>query len=130
MSFITLDSGKREEFTTGARRDSQADKPRFDLIPVGPLKRLADLYARGAIKYGENNYERGIPLRRVYASLLRHVYAWAMGNTDEDHLAAVAWNAMALMHFQDEIKAGRLPQSLDDMFTPPSEGATTDQPAE
>ena len=52
-SFSAKESGKRQEFDTGMVRDQQDGKPRYDLIPVGPLKRLADLYARGAIKYDE-----------------------------------------------------------------------------
>src|ERR1700736_4429046 len=98
--YVTTDSGEREAFDTGARRDTQTDKPRFDLIPVEPLTRLAALYARGAAKYGEGNYEKGMPFQRVIASLLRHVYAWMDGEQTEDHLAAVAWNAFALMFFE------------------------------
>lgn len=115
MGFVTKDSGEREDFSSGARRDVQTSKPRFDLIPVQALRRLADLYARGAEKYGEGNFEKGIPFKRVYASLLRHLYAWAEGEATEDHLAAVAWNAFALMYYEEQIKAGKLPADLNDM---------------
>lgn len=115
FKFTTKDSGQREDFPTGARRDTQDGKPRFDLIPVCSLRRLADLYASGAVKYGEGNYERGMPFKRVYASLLRHVYAWAEGDRTEDHAAAIAWNAFALMLYEERINQGRLPAELDDM---------------
>lgn len=115
-SFITKDTGKREAFSTGSQRDTQDGKPRYDLIPVGPMRRLAELYSRGAVKYGEDNWVRGQPLSRTYASLLRHVFAWREGDTIEDHLAGVVFNAFALMFFQDRIAAGRLPSSLDDLF--------------
>ena len=39
--FILKDSGKREEFPTGSRRDQRAGKGRFDLIPTMALRRLA-----------------------------------------------------------------------------------------
>lgn len=113
--FVTKDSGQREDFETGARRDVQAGKPRFDLIPVGPLTRLAELYARGAEKYGDHNWQKGMPYRRVYASLFRHLMQWATGDRSEDHLAAVVFNAFALMFYEGEVKAGRLPKELEDM---------------
>jgi len=37
--WITKDSGKREQFTSGMVRDTQEGKPRFDLIFDGPLTR-------------------------------------------------------------------------------------------
>lgn len=114
-AFVTKDSGRRESFPTGAQRDSQDDKPRYDLIPVEPLRRLAELYARGARKYSDDNFKKGMPYRRVYASLFRHLMQWASGDAQEDHLAAVAWNAFALMFYEGEVAAGRLPKGLDDV---------------
>lgn len=113
-AFVTKDSGQREEFATGARRDVQEGKPRYDLVPVCSLKRLADLYARGAAKYGEGNFEKGMPYSRVYAALLRHAYQWREGDRTEDHLAAVAWNAFALMFYEEAVARGDLPASLND----------------
>ena len=53
MNFITKDSGKRQKFSTGMQRDTNEDKPRFDLIsPLGipykdqPLTRIANHMAR------------------------------------------------------------------------------------
>jgi len=114
MNFQTKDSGEREDFSTGARRDTQNDKPRYDLIPPIMLKRLAGLYARGAVKYGENNYQKGIPFSRVYASLFRHLMQYREGDKTEDHLSAVIWNATALMYYEEEIVQGRLPSELND----------------
>ncbi len=109
-SYKTKDSGKRQSFETGMVRDIEEGKPRYDLIPVEPLKRLADLYARGAEKYTENNWKKGQPYSRAYASLFRHMIAWREGATDEDHLAAVVFNAFALMYYQDT------KPELDDLF--------------
>lgn len=111
-TFKTLDSGKRQEFETGARRDTQDDKPRYDLISVIALKRLAELMGRGAEKYGDRNWEEGIPLSRFYASLFRHMIQWAEGDTTEDHLAAVLFNAMGILHTEQLIVWGDLPVTL------------------
>src|SRR2546426_2558799 len=67
------DSGKRQEFESGARRDTQDDKPRYGLVPPGPLRRLAMHYTNGAKKYGENNWTKGMPCSRSWESLERHV---------------------------------------------------------
>lgn len=117
--FVTKDSGKRQNFSTGMVRDTQDGKPRYDLIPAEGLRRLADLYARGAEKYDENNWQKGQPYSRVYASLFRHMMAWREGDKSEDHLAAVAWNAFALMWY-DENKP-----ELDDLFGEKDEAKRT-----
>ena len=109
-AFVTKDSGKREEFDTGARRDTQDGKIRWDLIPVGPLKRLAELYTRGSVKYTAWNWAKGIKMSRCYASAFRHLMQWVMGDKDEDHLAAVVFNVFCIMHYED---TGRT--DLDDM---------------
>lgn len=98
--FVTKDSGQREEFESGARRDTQDGKPRYDLVPAAPLKRLAELMARGAVKYGDSNWMKGMPASRFLASMMRHVEAYRLGERDEDHLAAVVFNAFAIMHFE------------------------------
>lgn len=110
--FVTHDSGARTTYETGAQRDLQEDKPRFDLIPMSALRRVAELYTRGAKKYGTDNWQKGMPLRDTYGSLFRHLAAWAEGQEDEDHLAAVVWNALTLMWTEDAIRAGALPESL------------------
>lgn len=98
--FTTKDSGKREEFSSGAVRDTQEGKPRYSLIPPGPLKRLAEMYARGAEKYDDWNYLKGMPTSRILDSLMRHLEAYRDGDDEEDHLAAICWNAMAIMQFE------------------------------
>jgi len=102
MKFSTKRKGKPQQFNTGAQRDTQSGKPRYSLIPVKPLKRVAELYARGADLYGSRNWELGMPASRLIDSLLRHAFQWELGEMDEDHLAAVIWNAFALMFFEEE----------------------------
>jgi hypothetical protein len=51
------------------------------------------------------------------ASLLRHAFAYLEGKRDEDHAAAVMWNAAALIHYEEQIAQGLLPAELDDIHT-------------
>ena len=97
MNFETKDSGAREEFKTGSVRDTQQGKARWDLMPWEELERVADLYARGAEKYGDDNWRKGQPMKRTFASLMRHIIAYSLGKRDEDHGAAVIWNMLSLM---------------------------------
>lgn len=113
------DSGERRSFSTGSIRDLSEDKPRIDLISPWFLERLGRWCLLGARKYQSRNWEMGQPFcEGPWASLNRHVAAWAKGARypeHEDHLAAIAWNAMALIHYEEMIRAGVLPAELDDM---------------
>lgn len=100
-SFEIKDSGQREEFSSGAVRDTADDKSRPDLISPFFLHRLGFHLARGAKKYSEWNWAKGIPSSRCAASLHRHLNAWERGETDEDHLAAAAFNLMAIIHNEE-----------------------------
>lgn len=113
--FITKDSGARREFPTGSLRDVRDGKGRYDLLPIDSIRRIAQLYERGAAKYGDDNWTLGQPLRSFADSMLRHAFQAAAGATDEDHLAAVCFNAMAIMHHQARIAEGTLPAELDDL---------------
>lgn len=78
---------------------------RFDLIPPGPLWQLAEHYGRGAEKYADRNWERGVDWSLAFAALQRHAWAWWNGEDDDPetgshHLACVAWHAFALLEYQ------------------------------
>ncbi len=80
------------------RRDTQAGKPRFDLIDRAFLARWADHLAKGAEKYGEDNWrlaEGEDEWKRFRASAFRHLISWLDEERDEDHAAAVAFNLAA-----------------------------------
>lgn len=115
--FVTKDSGERRVFFTGSRRDKRDGKGRFDLIsPIG-LRRLAGLYERGAVKYGDRNWEKGQPLGSYLDSAMRHLVSFLAGDRDEDHMVAVAWNAFGFIHTEQLIRDGKLPKELDDIGT-------------
>ena len=56
-----------------------------------------------------------MPFSRCVASLKRHLMKYQQGKRDEDHLAAIMFNAMALIHYEEMIERGRLPAELNDM---------------
>jgi hypothetical protein len=115
LGFIVKDSGQRQAFVTGAQRDTQEGKGRFDLLPVHAITRLAQHFENGAKKYGDENWKKGIPLRRYLDSMLRHAFKFQGGAKDEDHLAAVIWNACCLLETQELIRRGKLPKELDNL---------------
>jgi hypothetical protein len=67
------------------------------------LERVAQLYEVGAIGkgYGKHNWKKGMPKSVFLNSLLRHAFKVGANWDDEDHLAAVIFNAFCLMHFED-----------------------------
>lgn len=97
MTVEIKDSGQRQEFSTGARRDTQAGKGRFDLLPMHALALLAKHFEAGAYKYGDNNWRKGIPLARYLDSAFRHLTQFAAGNRDEPHLVSALWNIACLL---------------------------------
>lgn len=108
------DSGVRESFPTGSVRDTRAGKGRYDLLPTRALRRVARHFEAGATKYGDRNWEGGMPICRYMDSGLRHAFNYLEGQRDEDHLAAAAWNILAALETEERVKAGILPASLDD----------------
>ena len=97
--FVTKDSGERQEFSTGMVRDTQTNKPRYDLLDSPMLKRWAELMARGALKYGEDNWRKASTeeeLKRFTASLLRHTFQLIEGDRTEDHAAAIMFNVAGI----------------------------------
>jgi hypothetical protein len=105
MTIQTKDSGERQVFETGCQRDTQTGKGRPDLIPPFSYMRLAGVYERGAVKYDDDNWMKGMPFSRVLGSALRHLIKWKFRKMlglkqDEDHLAQAAWNIFTLMDYE------------------------------
>jgi len=111
------DSGKREEFSTGSKRDSRDGKGRFDLLPFYAIQRLARVYENGARKYGENNWRLGQSCSRYLDSALRHLMKAGGGWRDEDHFAQAMWNIAAIIETQKMIELNKAPKELDDLST-------------
>lgn len=109
------DSGERQEFETGSRRDTRDGKGRYDLLPWNVIEADAKFIELGAKKYGERNWERGQPLSRYMDSAMRHLSKHMIGHRDEPHLLACRWNVAAYLWTAAQIRLGALPKSLDDV---------------
>lgn len=88
------DSGDRTEFETGAKRDMHAGKGRMDLLPWYGILEVSKHCEEGALKYGEHNVDKGIPLHSLLDSASRHLAKYMVGMDDEDHLRAACWNLL------------------------------------
>ncbi len=117
-SYIVRDSGHRKEYPSGARRDRREGKGRFDLISPIMLRRLARHYELGAAKYGDHNWQRGIPLHDFLDSAKRHINDFELGDREEDHLSAAIWNLACIIHLGELIDQGVLPEELDTIQVP------------
>jgi hypothetical protein len=109
------DSGARTSFETGAVRDAASGKGWPHAIPPIAIRKLAKRFEDGGLKYARNNWMLGISLSRYQDAIMRHTLAHAEGQTDEDHLGAVLWNAAAWAWTEQAIADGRLPKTLDDL---------------
>jgi hypothetical protein len=112
LQYQIKDSGERIEFETGSLRDTDIDKPRYELIPTEVLRQLAMHYSQGAKKYKERNWEKGQPIDRIAGSMLRHIFSWMSGEDDENHMIAAIWNGFAIVHHEFMISIGKLPRTL------------------
>ena len=109
------DSGERTEFGTGAVRDMHSGKGRMDLLPWEALIEVSKHCEEGALKYGERNCEKGIPIHSLIDSAFRHLAKYRMGMKYEPHLRAAAWNILIALYM--EIKHPELqdiPTRLED----------------
>lgn len=97
-----LDDVIKRKFPSGAVRDSNEGKSRPDLISPYFAERLGHRLAYGIKQgYPANNWKLGIPDEAFLESLERHLIAYKMGKTDEDHLGGVAFNLMGIIHNEE-----------------------------
>jgi hypothetical protein len=109
------DSGQRQEFETGAVRDIQDSKGRYDLIPPFATMFLSRIYENGCKKYGSRNFEKGIPIGRYIDSAKRHLDKYQAGMRDEPHLSMAGWNICSALLTAGMITLGLRPRSLFDI---------------
>lgn len=109
------DGGTRISYGTGATREPDDDKPRPDLISPFFKERLGRWLSLGAKKYALWNWARGMPFSRCLAAMERHLMRYQQGSREEDHLAAVAFAAMQLIHYEEMIARKALAADLNDL---------------
>lgn len=90
------------------KNDVKDNKVRMDLLPFAELEEIAKVYTAGAKNYGDNRWQN-LPngYDRYKGAMLRHLCEVEKGNDiDKDtgclHIAQMAWNAIAMLHFKME----------------------------
>jgi len=63
----------------------------------GAILEVAKHYEDGCQKYGDRNWEMGIPLHCYINSALRHYIMHQQGNTEEPHDRAFMWNILGAL---------------------------------
>lgn len=61
------------------------------------LLEVSKHFEEGAAKYGEHNWQKGIPESSYIDSAVRHYLKWQRGDDDERHDRAFVWNIMCLI---------------------------------
>ena len=67
------------------------------------LLEVSKHFEEGAKKYGENNWQKGIPESSYIDSAVRHYLKWLRGDNDERHDRAFVWNIMCLIWTREHI---------------------------
>lgn len=100
----------RHTFASGAM--SSGRKPRYDLIPTEALARIAARFEYGAIKYGENNWQKGVHDKAYILDRINHAIEHLMNLKDhvhygdrleelvDDDAAAIILNVIFVMEYQ------------------------------
>ncbi len=72
----------------------------LDLIPPEAIFALGAVLQFGAKKYGMRNWEKGMSWSRVFAALMRHLWAFWRGDTsDEETGYSHLYHALACIAF-------------------------------
>jgi hypothetical protein len=97
------DSGERRGFDTGAKRDVDDDKPRYDLIPITVLHRLIDIYVCEELEDGVNNYNNPLPMSDdIKAEMLDTVFMWGEHGQDSNELLEyLMWMCIRLIQHEE-----------------------------
>ena len=93
--FIVYDGGFKELYTT--------------------FLEVAKHYGEGCNKYGDRNWEKGIPLHCYIDSGVRHYLKWKRGDDDERHDRAFVWNMLGCLWTHQQCMQGNLSKELMDL---------------
>lgn len=113
------DSGHRQKFKTGAQRDIQYGKGFFSCLPASSIFLVSRIFEDGAMKYGKNNWQKGIPIQRYISSALSHIFKYMDGLRDEPHLPMAAWNILCAIWTAVEVDRKHLPNELNESSNHP-----------
>jgi hypothetical protein len=99
---------------TGKKDDE--GKPRMELMSSIAQVERARVYTHGAMKYGDNNWRKGLAWSRLIGATLRHIYQWMMGEDNDpetgiNHLAHASVSLDFLLEYAVTMK------NMDDRYT-------------
>jgi len=82
-----------------------AGKPALELLPFRALVVVGDVLRYGSLKYEPGNWKRGAAWSRYLGAALRHVFAWASGESNDietglSHLAHAVCCLLFLMEYE------------------------------
>ena len=98
--------GPETPTVTNAEGGKQSALPyRFDLIDSVALFALAEVLAKGAAKYGEENW-RKLSTRDHINHIIAHCYAYLAGDSQDDHLAHALTRAMMAVAMEKQKQHG------------------------
>ena len=83
-----------EKHLFNAMRASLRTIKQYGNCMAGFLLEGSHQYEEGALKYGENNWKCGMPLKVYIDCALRHYLKTIRGDDDEPHWRAFAWNML------------------------------------
>ena len=69
-------------------------KDMIEMENIDMLLEVAKHFEDGAKKYGENNWQKGIPVHCYIDSAVRHYLKFLRGDNDERHDRAFVWNIL------------------------------------
>lgn len=100
---------KVREFSSGAIRDVEDGKLDFiETISWTAFARYAKYMTEKKKKYGSGNFKKGIDIDAYERSLLRHIHKYLVnkyegGNEekDQDHLSAIVFNVLGIIHEEE-----------------------------
>jgi hypothetical protein len=88
-----------------------SDKVRVDLLPIGPMMQIANVFGFGTRKYFANSYREGdtVAWSRTYGSILRHLFDFWRGvdkdpESNHHHLAHAGTQLLILMEHVEHNK--------------------------
>ena len=90
----------------GGKKESQGlKKAPWHLLPYAALSEVVNVFWHGAQKYGERNWEKGMPYSDVFGGVMRHLTEWWEGNdldseTKLNHLAHACAGILFLLSYQ------------------------------
>lgn len=105
-------SGRKEYLFVALAQFAKEREWKTETLLLETARQLED----GAVKYGERNWEKGIPVHCYVDSAVRHYLKWRRGDSDEPHDRAFCWNILCLIWTLDhKTECNDLPEAKPDV---------------